>query len=178
MRLHQPHGREGPQKSRFSHAAGATACGRRNRMQSLISVACENKFSKQKNPNPSPLQERCIPATRRSHRIALPPPRRRHDPAVAAAAVITSPNQPPACCPRRLDRFLRRRRRPPHHVRARSALAPDRVERHHSAANHPASGGERRPRCHRHGGVRRMAMVRRLLTPTSGSIRRPTAPPL
>lgn len=36
MRLHQPHGREGPQKSRFSHAAGATACGRLYRSHAKI----------------------------------------------------------------------------------------------------------------------------------------------
>lgn len=36
MRLHQLHGREGPQKSRFSHAAGATACGRLYRSHAKI----------------------------------------------------------------------------------------------------------------------------------------------
>lgn len=108
-------------------------CGRCNRMRSLISVACENKFSKQKNPNPSPLQERCIPATRRRQRRIRrprrPPSSLSLDPSSTPLAVITVTESaaPAACCPRR--RWIgyptaRRRRRPPAppFVRGRSAL--------------------------------------------------------
>lgn len=102
-------------------------CGRRNRMRSLISVACENKFSKQKNPNPSPLQRRSRHTPRRAIRAAARRLAATIRSPTLAVITVTESAAPAACCPRR--RWIgyptaRRRRRPPAppFVRGRSAL--------------------------------------------------------